>query len=608
MQQHCISAHIVTNPSTLKRNSDLNAGDSTFFESHHVFPRFDPIPSLSSHGQHTASVPNVCMSSDACISGGYVCSLDPSSTFLQLEPCSRAADGSCASDETLLLDTTQVLTHAPIRSRSGPNIVTTWDLRLPASKYPSPPSSEGDASVTCLDQCSPQLLTNHSQASLGLSSAGSSSHGYAPFKLSTPGSPTARGLYSAPSLLKENAKQFTYVESLVEIATTVTRTLWPTVSGRTSSSCEDTNYSVGMIKYFITETSRKSKTSLSTMQLALLYCIQYKRAQDRLALQGSRTSSTRGTVQDSKASSYGSTCARRNFLSALILASKYLQDRNFSNKAWSKISSVSVAEINLRERDFLATIGWNLHVEHEAFAEWSNVVEHFIAGLQEQTVFGGSQVCQSDWKNIVRKMVLLPGTRMSDVVRALSFNPLPDEIAQLCTPAATPIEEKDEAMLVPGASLPAIPMPVNISQEPLSCLAFEEYGRAMSRDSSVHLSDPWTDSSDAKIAGEYMTPESMRINSPSSSHCDTPQMSTSVSQAELRHQTIHNHDYTQPSLVKDPTFYLQHFLNATTQSSLGQERVCKRSASIAGCTQDTGCANFAQESMQPMKRRRLVLI
>ncbi len=54
-------------------------------------------------------------------------------------------------------------------------------------------------------------------------------------------------------------------------------------------------------------------------------------------------------------------CGRRMFLAALILASKWLQDRNYSARAWSKISGLQVSEINDNERAFLAAVNWKLH-------------------------------------------------------------------------------------------------------------------------------------------------------------------------------------------------------------------------------------------------------
>lgn len=68
-------------------------------------------------------------------------------------------------------------------------------------------------------------------------------------------------------------------------------------------------------------------------------------------------------------------CGRRMFLASLILASKYLQDRNFSSKAWSKISSLSVSEINRNEMAFLNALDYKLHFKSDDFQKWNELVK-----------------------------------------------------------------------------------------------------------------------------------------------------------------------------------------------------------------------------------------
>lgn len=67
-------------------------------------------------------------------------------------------------------------------------------------------------------------------------------------------------------------------------------------------------------------------------------------------------------------------CGRRMFLAALILASKYLQDRNYSARAWSKISGLATHEINQNEMAFLLTVNWNLHITEEVYNRWTDCV------------------------------------------------------------------------------------------------------------------------------------------------------------------------------------------------------------------------------------------
>jgi hypothetical protein len=73
-------------------------------------------------------------------------------------------------------------------------------------------------------------------------------------------------------------------------------------------------------------------------------------------------------------------CGRRMFLAALILASKYLQDRNYSARAWSKISGLNTLEINQNELMFLQAVGWRLHISEATFQRWTDLVLKLTPG------------------------------------------------------------------------------------------------------------------------------------------------------------------------------------------------------------------------------------
>jgi hypothetical protein len=55
-------------------------------------------------------------------------------------------------------------------------------------------------------------------------------------------------------------------------------------------------------------------------------------------------------------------CPRRTFLASLILASKFTQDRCYSNKAWAKLSGLPPREIGRCERALGDTLEWRLWV------------------------------------------------------------------------------------------------------------------------------------------------------------------------------------------------------------------------------------------------------
>ena len=55
-------------------------------------------------------------------------------------------------------------------------------------------------------------------------------------------------------------------------------------------------------------------------------------------------------------------CPRRVFLASLILASKFLQDRCYSNRAWAKLSGLPLREIGRSKRALGDALQWRLWV------------------------------------------------------------------------------------------------------------------------------------------------------------------------------------------------------------------------------------------------------
>ncbi|KAJ3127560.1 hypothetical protein HK100_009684 [Physocladia obscura] len=161
-----------------------------------------------------------------------------------------------------------------------------------------------------------------------------------------------------------------FVDRLVDTSASIIESIWPS-----KSSTLQTSSKVLPLKFFIQEILRRSKTSFSTLQLALLYII---RARNQLIFVSDLSALSENSLITHQAlnhaQSSSAVCPRRMFLSALILASKYLQDRNYSNKAWAKISGLQVLEINANEFEFLALIDYELFVGHEAFSNWTNLL------------------------------------------------------------------------------------------------------------------------------------------------------------------------------------------------------------------------------------------
>lgn len=159
-----------------------------------------------------------------------------------------------------------------------------------------------------------------------------------------------------------------FVEALVDSAAIIIEAIWPCA---TSSTCFIR--SSVPLKHFIQETLRRSRTSYSTLQLALYYLIKLQPAVRAHRLASAATTAATATAEkQSKVSVLD--CGRRSFLAALIVACKYVQDRSFALPAWSKISGLSVVELRSNELGFMGSIGWNAHVKYSTYERLGRVL------------------------------------------------------------------------------------------------------------------------------------------------------------------------------------------------------------------------------------------
>ncbi|KAL8860763.1 MAG: hypothetical protein Q9178_002793 [Gyalolechia marmorata] len=97
-------------------------------------------------------------------------------------------------------------------------------------------------------------------------------------------------------------------------------------------------------------------------------------------------------------------CGRRMFLSSLILASKYLQDRNFSARAWSKISGLKACEINANEIAFLTAVNWKLHIPEPVFQRWTDIVLKYSPSASTLSLPRSSPCAVNMWKAVVPRL------------------------------------------------------------------------------------------------------------------------------------------------------------------------------------------------------------
>ncbi|KAI9670873.1 MAG: hypothetical protein M1817_003758 [Caeruleum heppii] len=187
-----------------------------------------------------------------------------------------------------------------------------------------------------------------------------------------------------PPLVRQSERKVNFVDNLVA----------PTCSKDSAANAKG----VLSLRTFIQETLRRSRTSYSTLQVALYYLIVVKAHVPRFDF-------TMEQPEDSR-SFRALQCGRRMFLSALILASKYLQDRNYSARAWSKISGLSTHEINFNEMTFLSAIKWKLHIGESVFQRWTDIVLKYTVSSQPPTPPPSSSMrchrdSRNDWKSII---------------------------------------------------------------------------------------------------------------------------------------------------------------------------------------------------------------
>lgn len=201
-------------------------------------------------------------------------------------------------------------------------------------------------------------------------------------------------------------------------ATQMVEVIWPlSVPARTAQ--EHTGRGVLPLRIFIQETLRRSKTSYSTLQVALYYLVLIKAhvPKNDFTMEQPEDLHSYRALQ----------CGRRMFLAALILASKYLQDRNYSARAWSKISGLKVDEINTNEMAFLHAVNWKLHITEPVFDRWQEVVLNYTPSHPPPSPPVGTVGSASNaWKAIIPSL-----TPELDTVELASRTP-----TKMCGPPA----------------------------------------------------------------------------------------------------------------------------------------------------------------------------
>ncbi|PWY83536.1 hypothetical protein BO70DRAFT_403795 [Aspergillus heteromorphus CBS 117.55] len=194
-----------------------------------------------------------------------------------------------------------------------------------------------------------------------------------------------------PCLLRQSERKVNFVDNLVDTASQIVEVIWPLSAVSLRSDSVTGCKGVLPLRTFIQETLRRSRTSYSTLQVALYYLIKIK---PHVPSHDLTQDQPRG-----KPVCRAMQCGRRMFLAALILASKYLQDRNYSARAWSKISGLNTIEINQNELMFLEAVSWRLHIPEALFQRWTDIVLKYTPGASGMATGDGQ--C---WRTIIPKL------------------------------------------------------------------------------------------------------------------------------------------------------------------------------------------------------------
>jgi hypothetical protein len=237
-----------------------------------------------------------------------------------------------------------------------------------------------------------------------------------------------------PSLVRQCDRKVNFVDNLVDSSTQIVEAIWPL----SSVVCRQElgSKAVLPLRTFIQETLRRSRTSYSTLQVALYYLILIKPHVPKHDF----TMEQPDEVHANRALQ----CGRRMFLAALILASKYLQDRNYSARAWSKISGLATQEINQNEMAFLVAVNWKLHIADEVFKRWTEIVLKYTPSQPPSPGSVCSQISEHQtqrWKNVILKLT----PELDNIEGLIPLTPSkisPCDLAPVTPPAFSPCRER----------------------------------------------------------------------------------------------------------------------------------------------------------------------
>ncbi|CZS98698.1 related to G1/S-specific cyclin pas1 [Rhynchosporium graminicola] len=345
-----------------------------------------------------------------------------------------------------------------------------------------------------------------------------------------------------PSLVRQCDRKVNFVDGLVDSSAQIVEAIWPL----SSVVCRSETGSKGVLplRTFIQETLRRSRTSYSTLQVALYYLILIKPhvpKHDFTMEQPDDAHSIRALQ-----------CGRRMFLSALILASKYLQDRNFSARAWSKISGLNTLEINQNEMAFLLAVNWELHITEAVFQRWTDIVLGNRPTQPPSPGSASSRLAEQGWKSII-----------------LGLTPDLDNVEGLSSATSTKANVKSVRTTSPRSFTPMVVDRNTFGYGSNDATPTPKYYTPSTLEPSLSSFNPTSKLAPAfgLLPTPRMTPQSIGFNTPAVSAASYMLGKSSMGFAMAQASSVNDsqvNDKWQPHLTSSPLSYVSH-----RRSSLG---------------------------------------
>ncbi|KAI7226112.1 hypothetical protein KC330_g8934 [Hortaea werneckii] len=383
-----------------------------------------------------------------------------------------------------------------------------------------------------------------------------------------------------PPLVRQCERKISFVDSLVDSATQMVEVIWP-LSVVPCSNERESGRSVLPLRTYIEETLRRSRTSYSTLQVALYYLVLIKPFVPK-------TDFTMEQTVDCPANR-ALMCGRRMFLAALILASKYLQDRNYSAKAWSKMSGLRVEEINTNERTFLAKICWKLHIAEPVFKRWTDVVLRYTPSTNPPSPGQGSCIT---WKSLIP--VLTP---------ELEKVPLPPQTKQAPTQCPMSSGYNTPTMATPRSALNSMQMQVDSTSQQTTPTPHNLLPRYLEPKPDLAPPTPAL-ARMGPLPTPQLTPSSVASNTPAASACSSrrPSISSAMAMAQkscLNRCTMDSHPGTVPNIDRFQTAARRPSISTASSGSSPESMMSDRSRSSRASSISSVSTVSTTSSMAP---------